>query len=233
MYKLIAGLCLLLLSGAAVATTEKVHLTMSGTLVDYRSCCDEPQDALIGNDWSIHFEFDQTPTYSETNYPGSLGYNHRDIYSYLAEFTVDGQVQQFNGSVEIGFSWAWCYDDWCSNYDAEFGDIPVDLNVDGFQFETLDMRDISLPRPEGYGERYTFDTTAASFLNLNDPGVYMPLTVANVIGDGDGIPIISLGQDSRYAYIGASTIVPIPAAVWLFGSALAGLGWMRQKQTVS
>ena len=25
--------------------------------------------------------------------------------------------------------------------------------------------------------------------------------------------------------------VPIPAAVWLFGSALAGLGWMRRKQT--
>jgi len=27
------------------------------------------------------------------------------------------------------------------------------------------------------------------------------------------------------------TTVPIPAAVWLFGSALAGLGWMRKKQT--
>jgi hypothetical protein len=26
--------------------------------------------------------------------------------------------------------------------------------------------------------------------------------------------------------------VPIPAAVWLFGSALAGLGWFRRKQTV-
>jgi hypothetical protein len=28
------------------------------------------------------------------------------------------------------------------------------------------------------------------------------------------------------------TAVPVPAAVWLFGSALAGLGWMRRKQTV-
>ncbi|MDG1462772.1 MAG: VPLPA-CTERM sorting domain-containing protein [Gammaproteobacteria bacterium] len=26
--------------------------------------------------------------------------------------------------------------------------------------------------------------------------------------------------------------VPVPAAFWLFGSALAGLGWMRRKQTV-
>jgi hypothetical protein len=30
----------------------------------------------------------------------------------------------------------------------------------------------------------------------------------------------------------ASVPVPIPAAVWLFGSALAGLGWMKRKQTV-
>jgi len=29
-----------------------------------------------------------------------------------------------------------------------------------------------------------------------------------------------------------ASAVPIPAAVWLFGSALAGLGWMRRKQTV-
>ena len=26
------------------------------------------------------------------------------------------------------------------------------------------------------------------------------------------------------------TAVPIPATVWLFGSALAGLGWMRRKK---
>jgi hypothetical protein len=28
-----------------------------------------------------------------------------------------------------------------------------------------------------------------------------------------------------------SSVVPIPAAVWLFGSALAGLGWIRRKHT--
>lgn len=27
------------------------------------------------------------------------------------------------------------------------------------------------------------------------------------------------------------TVVPVPAAVWLFGSALAGLGWLRRRQT--
>ena len=29
-----------------------------------------------------------------------------------------------------------------------------------------------------------------------------------------------------------SSVVPIPAAGWLFGSALAGLGWLRRKQSV-
>ena len=30
---------------------------------------------------------------------------------------------------------------------------------------------------------------------------------------------------------GSVTAVPVPAAVWLFGSALAGLGWFRRRQT--
>jgi len=46
---------------------------------------------------------------------------------------------------------------------------------------------------------------------------------------------ISLVVSSESFYGGYDNIVvtavPIPAAVWLFGSALAGLGWMRRKQT--
>jgi hypothetical protein len=38
--------------------------------------------------------------------------------------------------------------------------------------------------------------------------------------------------DQRSLIGGYVAAVPIPAAVWLFGSALAGLGWMRRKQTV-
>jgi hypothetical protein len=46
------------------------------------------------------------------------------------------------------------------------------------------------------------------------------------------------GQSSGYPAVGGAVdnivvnIVPIPAAVWLFGSALAGLGWMRRRQAV-
>jgi hypothetical protein len=37
---------------------------------------------------------------------------------------------------------------------------------------------------------------------------------------------------SSGTFLVQGTLVPIPASVWLFGSALAGLGWMRRKQTV-
>jgi hypothetical protein len=44
------------------------------------------------------------------------------------------------------------------------------------------------------------------------------------------------GDSSGYALGELDNIVvsavPVPAAVWLFGSALAGLGWFRRKQTV-
>jgi len=39
------------------------------------------------------------------------------------------------------------------------------------------------------------------------------------------------GFPRRYLVSGSVSAVPIPAAVWLFGSALVGLGWMRRKQT--
>ena len=36
------------------------------------------------------------------------------------------------------------------------------------------------------------------------------------------------GQTS--AYFGGNAVVPVPAAAWLFGSAIAGLGWVRRRR---
>jgi hypothetical protein len=44
-----------------------------------------------------------------------------------------------------------------------------------------------------------------------------------------------LSEDFSYTagvFLVRTTAVPVPAAVWLFGSALAGLGWLRRKQVV-
>jgi hypothetical protein len=63
------------------------------------------------------------------------------------------------------------------------------------------------------------------------------------VGTGDWLNLISVtfyAEGNGFGF-GSATVeldnivvsaVPIPAAVWLFGSALAGLGWMRRKQTV-
>jgi len=44
----------------------------------------------------------------------------------------------------------------------------------------------------------------------------------------------TFGTEAKPTYVDnfTATVVPLPAAVWLFGSALAGLGWMRRKQAV-
>jgi hypothetical protein len=39
-------------------------------------------------------------------------------------------------------------------------------------------------------------------------------------------------EPRRSLVAGQISSVPVPAAVWLFGSALVGLGWLRRKQTV-
>ena len=61
-------------------------------------------------------------------------------------------------------------------------------------------------------------------------------------GSSDSVGALNFGGWDNYGSIGYgseldpiatawSVAVPIPAAVWLFGSALAGLGWMRRKHT--
>jgi hypothetical protein len=55
-------------------------------------------------------------------------------------------------------------------------------------------------------------------------------------GGGDicaDVDLLSSGesQNNQGVWV-SSSVVPVPAAAWLFGSALAGLGWMRRKHTV-
>ena len=47
----------------------------------------------------------------------------------------------------------------------------------------------------------------------------------------DGNSYETYWQDRDVAFRLEGSVVPIPAAAWLFGSALAGLGWMRRKRT--
>jgi hypothetical protein len=74
----------------------------------------------------------------------------------------------------------------------------------------------------------------ADFINDSYLSFYLSIPAP---GDGDNWhdfePLESSQLHEAYLTVDYSiTNVPIPAAVWLFGSALAGLGWLRRKPTV-
>ena len=73
-------------------------------------------------------------------------------------------------------------------------------------------------------------------LGYISPGpAYTSFDVAGFLIDGINEVSFSTSATTGDYVIGQVDLhysaVPIPAAVWLFGSALAGLGWMRRKQT--
>ena len=86
------------------------------------------------------------------------------------------------------------------------------------------------------------DTGVGRLTGTTAGGASITGTLAD-LGQGDWLNLVSFGYYSSNpggtpipAIIEVDNIileaVPIPASVWLFGSALAGLGWLRRRQTV-
>jgi hypothetical protein len=89
----------------------------------------------------------------------------------------------------------------------------------------------------------TGPTTVGSITGTKAGGGYVFGTSDSLFGTGDWLNVTSVSlfiQGDGFTYccqasgeldnIVVGAAVPVPAAVWLFGSALAGLGWMRRKQ---
>jgi hypothetical protein len=97
--------------------------------------------------------------------------------------------------------------------------------------------------PPGFSDSSTFvsesfvSNSVPSILNINFSesltavgGVVSLVIGSDVNGSSEISGNIATGT-GRFVTSGAVSAVPIPAAVWLFGSALAGLGWMRRKKS--
>jgi hypothetical protein len=105
------------------------------------------------------------------------------------------------------------------------------LLADGtFSLESFDMRTFS-----GFNEDVVvtgyFQSGGQISTSLTITGSYVPGYEFSDAWQG----LVSVQFDTVgvvYTDNIVTNVVPIPAAVWLFGSALAGLGWMRRKQTV-
>lgn len=54
---------------------------------------------------------------------------------------------------------------------------------------------------------------------------------STVFGLNNTVEYSAAGSDDTGILLVRTSVVPLPAAAWLFGSALAGLGWLRRKQT--
>jgi hypothetical protein len=74
--------------------------------------------------------------------------------------------------------------------------------------------------------------------SIESPGALVLFFIGSPAAAGDTVEIATTSYEvygefpvERYVTSGTVSSVPIPAAVWLFGSALAGLGWLRRKQT--
>jgi hypothetical protein len=78
----------------------------------------------------------------------------------------------------------------------------------------------------GIGQAVVSDSDTVSHAGAFADSDNFTLTViANEQFPGGKIGFYTIQITANHAHV-----VPIPAAVWLFGSALAGLGWMRRKQ---
>lgn len=62
-------------------------------------------------------------------------------------------------------------------------------------------------------------------LDTNVPGAIVPGGIVRIV-------MTSASGNTMYVLEGTTTLIPVPAAVWLFGSALGLLGWVRRRATV-
>jgi len=98
------------------------------------------------------------------------------------------------------------------------GTLNVDLEIIGYQAGGGQVSTTLFSSDVGSTINFSgFDNLEyVEFILLGD---YNPVA----INDGGYWPVVSIDN---------VTVAPVPAAVWLLGSALAGLGWMRRRHAV-
>jgi hypothetical protein len=103
----------------------------------------------------------------------------------------------------------------------------------GSAYNAFSVRLTEVNSPDLSGEQawlMAFGEGELGFTELSNAGGTVPI---HILYGSEGVCTYSAcGEVTQFrsTVSGSVSAVPIPAAVWLFGSALAGLGWMRRKR---
>ena len=225
MYKIFAGLLLLAFGGVATASTityrmEGVVTTASGW-----------DNVSVGDTWSAAYtfqldapDFDASDPDVGTYFATSVVYTVGDSGSII--FPVeDGsgpvfQTPEYSAMVQI-----------LNDYDGCAPDPYSCPNLwDSLQFSTPNGSSAYLDDKAIIFSSVVMNDKSGSLFSGIDADA-LPLNISHDDFDTASMSISASGA-SLSGSVTSVSMVPIPAAVWLFGSALAGLGWLRRKQTV-
>jgi len=134
------------------------------------------------------------------------------------------------------------------------GTFVYDATLDVYSDVALSISGFATDGPVEHGSgsanelNASMDLAHSPWLELTPPDVYLRFSSA-LTNAGGTVAIVPgvvgssgswIEQCNSYTYdcfgsdivSGTVSAVPVPAAVWLFGSALAGLGWLRRKRSV-
>lgn len=146
--------------------------------------------------------------YSDYNNPDQVG-------SYVAASTYQEQTV---GAGDVGSIWRFGYDAKMGNLEADSSAfayiLTQDFNTGGETFVSRDSTNLPIE-----WLRYNIDLFITPDMVGDNLSFGFVATSTEYNGSGVFYDNISFAQ------------VPVPAAVWLFGSALGLLGWMRRKTT--
>jgi hypothetical protein len=184
--------------------------------------------SMVANAETVDFE--DLAAYAVNNYFSSVPSNDYEFSDGIGAVLVNGPIADK--------SIAFCteYNSQCpgnyltmTNQSGKLFDLhSIDVefyssNLSGAGFDTIEVTGF-LGAGGSVITTFTFETGLSVPETLTFGNEWLGLTSIELSA---GPTFSSLALDNFVV-----TTVPIPAAVWLFGSALAGLGWLRRKQTI-
>ena len=219
--------CLLLLASAANADSIKIAVDTQFSAFCFSSdCTSAGLDPLLGTDFSATFiiPLAGTPTIDNGN---------RTSYQNLdgVLFSLDGLGSLLDRNTAETYDYTDILVTHCSDY---LGNNTANCGPGvGRQYAGAAIREggfiyditFSAPMLSGWLSDGSLPDYATYTSNLID---VTAITICDDVYTG----CISTYDNGSIQSVLQISIIPIPAAVWLLGSALAGLGWIRRKQAV-